>query len=481
MKGLKKLLTGILAATMIMGASFTAFAAEDTSASITIKIDDSYHNENVDTTKVAQSYTWYRLMDATLIEGTNKASYFVDSQEKANALVASGIFKATVDNNEDTAKALATYFATEAGKASLRHFPKSQSEIPAATDGSTEITGLAKGYYYITSTLGTNAIVQTLGATTIDEKNKYPSVDKKQKDADTADYTDNNVGVAVGDEVFYQITVNVPAATSDVIKVTDTMSEGLDFKTPNDITVTGYGAGTQAKVDGRTFTIVLDKNIGAATTSTITFTAVVNKDAIVDTGKKNKVEIEYGNYHNEDTVYYDIYRAGAFKYDGADGKELAGVKFILTKKVGENDVELNVTKHKDGYYYVDANGSSEVTTDANGFILIRGLDNKGDTYKLTETETLTGYNLLSAPVTLKLTKDVVGPYAPSVDSVDRNDKNIPLEEQTTYVELVTIANNTGSLLPSTGGIGTTIFYIIGGILIVAGVAYFIVRRKASAE
>jgi fimbrial isopeptide formation D2 family protein/LPXTG-motif cell wall-anchored protein len=280
------------------------------------------------------------------------------------------------------------------------------------------------------------------------------------------------------------ITVTVPAATSDVITITDTMSAGLDFKDPDSIAVTdGYGKGTKATVNGRSFTIVLDKNTGAAATSTITFTAVVNKDAIVDTGKKNEVKIEYGNYHNEDTVYYDIYRAGAFKYDGANGTELKGVKFTL--KDGANELKV---KYADGYYYVsnDKDASSTVTTDDKGFILIRGLDNVGNTYTLTETETLTGYNLLSAPVTLKLTKDemkdqdgnlVTYTYQPSVD---RNDK-IPLAEQTTFVELVTIENNTGSLLPSTGGIGTTIFYIIGGILIVAGVAYFIVRRKTSVE
>ena len=495
MKGLKKLLTGILAATMVMGASLTAFAVDDATASIEITRHDTYDADAQE--GQVQAYTWYRLMDATIIDATDdsdaKAAYYVDTLEKAEALKKSGFFKYTevttnhynieladnVPNNETTAKAMAAYFAGD-GKADLAKFPSSGEAIPADKDGVTTIDTLKKGYYYITSTLGTSAIVKTLGNEKLVEKNQYPSVDKKQKDDDIADYINEEVGVGVGDKVYYEIKVNVPANTSDDIIVTDTMSMGLDFADPWELKVTGYGAGSEANAqkgtDGRSFTINLPPNSGAADISTITFTAVVNKDAIIDNDKENEVTIDYGNYHNVDTVYYKIYRAGAFKYDGSTGKELEGVKFTLKK----NNADLKVSLHDDGYYYVDATGSSTVTTNKKGFILIRGLDNMNDTYTLTETETLPGYNLLDAPKTLEnLAEDSYGEYAPTVDKDDQG--KLPLENQTTFKELITIANNTGSLLPSTGGIGTTIFYIVGAILIVAGVAYFIVRRKANAQ
>jgi LPXTG-motif cell wall-anchored protein len=110
-----------------------------------------------------------------------------------------------------------------------------------------------------------------------------------------------------------------------------------------------------------------------------------------------------------------------------------------------------------------------VTPDS-GKVYVRGLD--ADAYTLTETEAPAGYNLLSAPVNVvvhRATENVIdGNYYLS----DDDNQN---------VNEIGVINKTGSLLPSTGGMGTTLFYIIGGVLIIAGVAYFMVRRKADAE
>ena len=139
-------------------------------------------------------------------------------------------------------------------------------------------------------------------------------------------------------------------------------------------------------------------------------------------------------------------------------KKLEGVKFTLK----EGDAEFKVTKAADGYYYYDAAGSSEVVTDANGMIIIRGLD--GDkTYTLTETATNAGYNLLDGPVTLTLVADN-DTYSADPTSAQSN-----------------IPNNSGTVLPSTGGMGTTLFYVVGGMMVLCAVVLLITKKRVGKE
>jgi fimbrial isopeptide formation D2 family protein/LPXTG-motif cell wall-anchored protein len=322
------------------------------------------------------------------------------------------------------------------------------------------------GYYFIESSLGSQLIVETVGKNVeIAEKNEYPTIDKKQRDDDykataPADkpYTDDSVNVRVGDVIEYQITVEVPANTNRDIVVTDTMSEGLTLVSGS-VEVTGYGAGTAAVVDGQTFTVTLPVNTGARTSSTITFQATVNSSAITETGKKNEVTLDYGNYHQYDSVPYEIYKTGVFKFDGATEKALEGAEFTLA--AGTTTLKFS---EEDGVYVVDMeNGSQTLTSNDKGEIRVKGID-VDKTLTLTETKAPDNYNLLTAPVTIG------SEYIVKIDDADPAAK-----------DLFPVANNVGTLLPSTGGIGTTIFYIVGGLLIVAGVAYFIVRRKADAE
>ena len=157
-----------------------------------------------------------------------------------------------------------------------------------------------------------------------------------------------------------------------------------------------------------------------------------------------------------DQVEYTTYYTGINKIDGEDNAAMEGVKFELT--AGGNAV--NVTKTEDGYYIPGGN-SNVVVTDENGFIRIRGLDNT-KTYILTETETQSGYNMLDEPVTLALREELISLFAG--DSA--------FEE---------IENNKGTLLPSTGGIGTTIFYVIGGLLIICAGALLVTKIRMNSK
>ena len=186
----------------------------------------------------------------------------------------------------------------------------------------------------------------------------------------------------------------------------------------------------------------------------ITYRAKVTEAALTDTARENEVTLSYdgGNYVLTDKTEYTTYYGGIEKVDGADTSiKLDNVKFTVTVD-GE---AFNVTKSGD--YYIPGGESNEVVTDENGLIIIRGLDNDKE-YVLTETETHAEYNLLDTPKTLTLEEDTATTYV--TDNFDQ------------------ILNNKGAELPSTGGMGTTIFYVVGGLLIIGAAVILVARRKA---
>ncbi len=485
MKGIKKLLTGILAATMIMGMSITAFAGENT---ITIERDTASYGQGKEVTNgkkdpdpaaLIQDYTAYKILSVE-ISGTDSKTYlyYTDTDAKKTALVGTGLFNAVkgdvegkwyislnqeadaIKGKSEADQGLAVAAALDGIKTS---FPS--KTVKTADENNAVFTGMEDGYYLITSTLGSNLIVKTFGGevVSVKEKNEYPTIDKKQRDDDLLPkdaYTDDSVNVKVGDVIDYQITVKVPAKTSKEIIVTDTMSAGLTLD-PDSIEVTGYGEGTAAVVNGQTFTVTLPVNTGDKDSTTITFKATINSSALTETGKKNEVTLDYGNYHQYDSVPYEIYKTGIFKYDGATNAALKGAKFSLTA----GGTALTFTKKADTEttYVVDPNGTDVLTSGEDGTIYIEGIDYDKELV-LTETEAPANYNLLTDSVSI-----AANPYV------------VKMTDSLVLAGLFKVANNVGSILPSTGGIGTTIFYIVGAVLIIAGVAYFIVRRKANAQ
>ena len=496
MKGIKTLLTGILAATMIMGSTLTVCAQQ----TITITRDASYADDKTNDT--VQKYTWYRALKAKVnADGSvdpENIGYYVDKEQDRSAIEATGLF--TISENSDGTWTVVLTDKKTTGEdiaAKLYEVKDKFTEKGTVTASSASTAfNVEDGYYLIVSELGSKLIADTAGrSVTIAEKNSYPTIDKQQKDAtDNGNWLnkeqnhEEKVDVKVGDTIDYKLIVNVPYNTSNDkdIVITDTMSAGLELAGDADsiadsIVVTGATPKSKTvSTDNKSFVVKLGSTTGEQNGSyevIITFSAKVTEEAINDSAKKNDVVLEYGNYHQTDFVPYEMKRTAAFKYDGAlatkdadgnvtavsDAGKLEGVEFTL--KVNGND--LKVSKADGQKYYVpDTNGSSTVVTDANGYIIIRGLDVDGSkSYTLTETKALSGYNVVATPAQLNLVSEAVGDYYPDIETA----------------ELRKIENNKGTILPSTGGIGTTIFYIVGGLLIVAGVAYFIVRRKVNAE
>ena len=438
----------------------------------------------------------------------NACGYFDLSEQEDGTVIAT--LKKSYTANADTAKAIAA--------ALLAYTTDGNGTI--APDG-TLTPGTAKtvddGYYLIYSSLGENLVLATSDIE-IKEKNYFPSIDKEEKDEDKTAFIDktltvhNAVGVAVGDEIDYQVTVTIPSSANQDVVVNDTMSTGLTLVIPEDesgnklsaLAITpALTADVAADAEAGTEAVEKDYVINSETASgwkvtfhanantkgksfVITFKATVNESAIVtDTDKKNEVTLDYSEFSQYDYVPYEMKAAGIYKFDGNTKEPLAGVKFTITengnpfyvKKVGSYYVPTTFTATA-----VDTEGKTDeeiaaateaakkaeeaartVVTDANGKIVIRGLD--GDkTYVLTETETVTGYNKLTDPVTLTLKEDTgATDFDPAANTLDQ------------------VENNKGTQLPSTGGIGTTIFYVVGSILVVAAGVLLITKKRMSRE
>lgn len=341
------------------------------------------------------------------------------------------------------------------------------------------------GYYVVAGAIGKNLIAATTDIT-INEKNEYPSLDKTQSDEDSGTQSDDPRKVAVGDVLNYEVKVKIPGTVKegDILEVWDAQTKGLTYN--ND--VKAYINGTVVNdgiTDGTLKTgeawrkkiTITSSNIAtyAGKEVVFKFTMTVNASAIVDTGKENEAGLEYGDKSGTyfetipDHVEFELYYTGIVKVDGNNEQiKLQGVEFTL-RETDKSGTTVDYPVVLSGTYYIPAtsgtSGSATVITDASGTILIRGLD--GDkTYTLIETKTNQGYNLLSGSVLLQLAKEESGTDYTA----------------TTQLPFTTIKNFSGTILPSTGGIGTTIFYIVGGLLAVgAGVVLVAKKRMGKVE
>ena len=351
-----------------------------------------------------------------------------------------------------------------------------------------EAKTVADGYYLITSSLGDKLVIATTDMV-ITEKNTYPSVEKEIAEDDEESQ--------IGKDVTFTVTVNVPGTADKAIYLTDTMSEGLTFKEITsvkagsaDVDYTTHlekdGAETELDADtvtdnDNTFVIMFDADTvedNQGNTIVVTYVATVNKEAVVYTAEENEVKLDYSQYSQSDTAETVVAGFEVIKYDGSDSSKapIAGAVFQL--KQGDDVVYL--IKVSDTEYRVaDATeATAEAIADAKTFnvdepdvddgdlvadfitvdddnIVIKGLD-ADLTYTLTELKAPTGFNKLTEAV------QVTGMNTTA---------NIEKE----------IENNKGTQLPSTGGIGTTIFYVVGSILVVAAGVLLITKKRMSRE
>ncbi len=500
MKGFKKLLTGILAATMIMGASITAFATEGAAttptASITIN-NNLEAGENGAVKKI--KYEYYQFLQADVLSA-DKAVYYVENTTLETALEglknADGkdIFKITkaaaeknrwyvTANDGITADEIVTALNTDTMKA----LALSHGNFETADNQKTATVNVKPGYYLVLSSLGTKAAIQTLGNTVIDEKNEESKVEKSEnKDHDKMFDTEN--------PVVYTVKIKIPESPANkAIVVYDEATEGLTFNSAvearavdkvKDITEEDINAAsvfatyswskpeafTEGEKNYNRYTLEIPAETVVANegkTIVLRYSAVINEKAVVYVAEQNTAYIQYDNNNSAKTVPVTVKTFGIeiikFTKDTNGDKRLTGAEFTLWTDdgtAGHVGDKIEVVKLVDGKYRVasakeitDGETVETIVVDANGEAFVDGLD--ATKYYLQEEVAPAGYTMLDHRI------------------------EVVVSDKSTARTEVPVENKSGLTLPSTGGMGTTLFYIVGGMLIIAGAAYFILRRKAA--
>ena len=403
-------------------------------------------------------------MSYTLVEGktTAPAGFTVDAAGNVKYTGTSTDGKLT----EDDIKAIAAYVAND-------------KPVTTATSKGSAVAiagGLTDGYYFITTSTGTVVTIDSANHNAaVQDKNTVPTLDKEITGADEMSEDGKKALAQVGHEVEYTVTITVGKGSKNLV-FHDTMDAGLTFKGNDKVTVSGVEAKDykikETPDAGDTITIEFADGIAANTEITIKYVAIVNASAL--TKLENDAYLTYGDNYSTEHKHAEVYNATikVIKMDGqgtddeTDDTPLEGAGFVLKNSEGKF---YHLTTAEDGKLTASWEASiadaDEHVSDKNGNVpAFEGLSN--GTYTLVEKTVPVGFN-----------------KAADVDvTISGGDFNFTDENslvKLTYTEK--IFNNRGSLLPTTGGMGTTLFYLVGSVLIVAGVAYFILRRKVDAE
>jgi len=457
----KKALAMMLVVILALALATSAFAAGTNT--ITVK-----------KAQIGETYKAYKMFDLE-VSSDFKAYTYTVATEWAAFFGEGGAGKSfiTVTDGNVTAVSDAAGLAAAAAKAVTGKTAAASVQAVQDTEVTTEVvgkavlTGLDSGYYLITSSNGTKTMIRTTPAeraVEVNEKNTIPGEDKEVQEDSTQAWGKKN-DAQIGDTVYYRTTIDVKKNAYNY-KMHDVMDTRLTLNAES-ITVVGltenedYTVVTTGITDGCTFEIFFDQDyldsVTADTTLTVTYNAVLNKTAEVGTAMVNKTKLDWGNQSHTEWVPVETwtYQFEVRKYDASDLSKtnLAGAVFQLQK----NGVVQNLIKINDTTYRL-AEGTEEgavttFTTVSTGNIVIKGVDDDDD-YTLVETQQPAGYNKLKEPVEIEI--------------------------DTENLLVVDVPNSHGSELPETGGVGTTIFYVLGGILVL-GAAVLLITKKRMGE
>ncbi len=458
-KTFKKLFAALLAAALVLAMAVPAFAVTNATKG-SIKIDHTVSGE---------TYTIYRMfkLDSYNAE-SNTYSYTVEPAWETFFSTGAGSSYIDLDSNgHPTWKTGADAAAFAKAALTWAADKKISGTKETATGDTVTFSDLGLGYYLVDSSLGALCGLNTTNPdATIKEKNEKPEI-KKEVQTSAGDWSSEN-NAKIGDTVEYKVEIKV-ADGAQKYTVTDTMSKGLTFNnsslkvTANDAVTTDYTL--TSTTNG--FTLVLPETyvstLTKGTTIIVTYNATLNKDAVIDgDGNANEVKLSYGNHQNTvpSKVTTKSYQFDLVKVDGTTNKLLDGAEFELA----DGETKLSFVKDTAGNYRVATAGEDGATTTITvkgGKVNIYGL--AGKTYTLTETKAPDGYNKLVTPETVNLTE---GSKAHATFDAD------------VYKDGgVVVKNNAGTVLPSTGGMGTTLFYVIGGGLMVAAVVLLVTKKR----
>lgn len=492
-----------------------------------------YSNGTLSNVEWGNGVTSSKLLKKLAEDTTNFSGITTDSSARNVAE------KLNPGKDTDQAKAFAKYAeASKAGNGTTSS--QTTTTSGETTTINTTITVTGSGYYLVLDTTPkdsqssknesyTRYIVKVVGgtaATEINLKGTVPTVEKKVDDinesTETKEKLRDSADYNIGESVPYTITGTLPSNYNDYTsykyEFTDTMCKGLSYaeKTakvwmytsdndtnPDDVTdaftetITDAPTAADNSKDkvyngGKVIKWSCDdlykhdktKNAVYGYKFVVKYNATLTTDAIVGSaGNPNKVDLTYSNNPNnsgngetgktpEDKNIVFTYAAKFNKVNGSN-KPLADAKFTLykftTNKIAESDI---ADKHNNVSGYWHSLGEKEATKqDDNYTAYYKGLDD--GVYKLVETHTPDGYNTMADKI-FTVTATHNDGDEPSFDTLTVNDLKTTIDDGTFTSDIV---NNSGSILPSTGGMGTTLLYVAGGILVACAAAYVVLNKK----
>ncbi|MGI6011816.1 MAG: SpaH/EbpB family LPXTG-anchored major pilin [Ruminococcus sp.] len=527
---LSKVLALCLAMVMVFAMSVPAFAAisDQTTGNFTITGFDTTPAPTVSayqiiTVNVADNgqpeYPMYTWVDAVANWVTANYSTYIDQNLGTNAV-------ADAFENADAAD-VSQFLERMTAAIKNGTITGINPTVVTASNGEAAFTNMAMGEYLITANGGVkiyqpttvklvpeyneetnewnlaNAVIGTAGTM------KSVTPDIPDKDASTED---SDKTVAIGDTVTYTLTVNVPSypadATNTKFEVSDALSAGLTFNGTNTIHVysdadltmeipnTNYSV--TAPSGNRTFLIAFNQAFTtgyAGDTLYITYTATVNENAFEEDALGNDAFLGYNNdpYTDEDYetpgTHEDVYTYGInLTKINEENTALQGAQFTLSDQQG-TELKFTETTTDGVYKYDPAAGNTVLEVSADGVLQLQGLDE--GTYKLKETKAPDDYVLPTGEITIVITdQDGAGGTANgAIDQINVSktgtiefDNETLMGTKNNIVDLDVIntsAADAGFQLPTTGGMGTMIFTILGVLLMAGAVTMVVVisRKK----
>lgn len=502
MKLIKKIAAIMLSVIMVLGMASVVSAGEGETAAPTgngkITITNAIPSQTYKIYRILELESYNTTTENYAYKATATWKPFIESNEIKDVYVTINDGYVTWKDNADVATFAKKALAYANTQNHIINSDKSQI-APAAAAGATTSTvafsDLPLGYYLVDSSAGALCSLNTTATeATIQEKNGVPSVEKKVQEDSTNEWGESNT-VDIGQTVNFQTTITAQQGAQNYV-LHDKMEAGLTFggtvtvtKNGENVDATNYtlkiATDSSANVtDGCTFEIEFTQSfcntLGSNDQIIVTYSATLNENAIIaGTGNVNETWLKYGDSSTttHSTTTTKTYSIPVFKYTMKGNTEtaLAGATFTLSKNQdGKNPINLVKTSAEnaaEGTYRVAKTGESgtvtTVTTPDSGKFKIQGLD--ADTYYLTETQQPAGYNKLSAPIKIKI--DDAGAVFILKNSANGTETS---EAITDYVKVL---NNTGTILPTTGGNGTSLIYFLGAVLaLVSGVVLITKQR-----